>query len=397
MRHFNRFLMFSNAARMDNSSHPVPAVEPALVDPQVADILTLSMLPGVGPRILTALLERFGDSKGVLSASAPQLASVPGVGPKLVHAIGTASHFVDVDSVVRWCTEHDSKIVCRGSAGYPNSLEDLPDAPPVLFVRGEILADDEIAVAIVGTRHATTYGLKQAEHLAYALAKAGVTVVSGLARGIDAAAHEGALDGGGRTIAVLGSGLGQIYPSEHQGLAKAIAADGAVISEYAPDAKPRGGMFPQRNRLIAGLSLATLVVEAPDRSGALITARLASEQNRDVLAVPGPVTSRASRGCNQLIRDGAILVQTVDDILEQLGPVRQPVVTQAGHEIRNGSELTLNEVERKVLESIDATGTLIDDVIQKSGLPAHHVIAVISVLEMRRLIRRLSGQYVSRI
>jgi DNA processing protein len=276
-------------------------------------------------------------------------------------------------------------------------LQDLTDAPPVLFVRGQVLAADQIAVAVVGTRHATPYGLKQARHLSYLLAKAGVTVVSGMARGIDAAAHEGALDGGGRTIAVLGSGLGQIYPSEHQGLSKAIAADGAVISEYEPDAKPRGGMFPQRNRLIAGLSLATLVVEAPDRSGALITANQAMEQNREVLALPGPVTSRASRGCNQLIRDGAKLVQTVDDILEELGPVKSPVKTESGYEVRNPSELTLNEVEQKVLSAIGESGTLIDQVIAASGLPAQRVIAVISVLEMRRLVRRLSGQYVSRI
>jgi DNA processing protein len=267
----------------------------------------------------------------------------------------------------------------------------------VLFVRGEFVSEDEIAVAIVGTRHATTYGLRQAERFAYGLAKAGVTVVSGLARGIDAAAHQGAIDGGGRTIAVLGSGLGEIYPSEHGGLAKAIEADGAVISEFAPDAKPRGGMFPQRNRLIAGLALGTLVVEAPDRSGALITARLAGEQNRDVFAIPGPVTSRASRGSNQLIRDGAVLVQNVDEVLEELGPVRRPVMTQAGHEVRSGSELTLNEIERTVLDFIDATSTRIDDVIEKSRLPAHRVMAIISVLEMRRLIRRLSGQYVSRI
>lgn len=357
----------------------------------------LSMLPGLGPRTLTGLLERFGDSGSVLSATGPELAMVHGVGPKLIHAIRTATHHVDVESIFCWCDEHDAEIVCRGTDRYPKMLDDLVDAPPVMFVRGEILAEDEIAVAMVGTRHATAYGLKQAQHFGYALAKAGVTIISGLARGIDAAAHEGALDGGGRTIAVLGSGLGQMYPSEHSGLANAIAADGAVISEYAPDAKPRGGMFPQRNRLISGLSLATMVVEAPDRSGALITARLAGEQNREVLALPGPITSRASRGCNQLIRDGAKLVQTVDDILEELGPVRQPVKTQEGHEIRNGSELTLNEVERRVLEAIDPTSTLVDEVIQNSGLPAQRVIAVISVLEMRRLIRRLSGQYVSRI
>jgi DNA processing protein len=383
--------------RMNRSTPHAPRVEELLGDATVTDTLTLSMLPGLGPITLAALLERFGDSRSVLSASGPQLASVNGVGPKLVHAIRTATHHVDVESIVDWCVEHDVSIVCRDSPGYPKMLDDLLDAPPVLFLRGDIIAEDEIAVAIVGTRHATAYGMKQAQHFGYALAKAGVTVVSGLARGIDGAAHEGALDGGGRTLAVLGSGLGQMYPSEHKGLAKAIADNGAVISEYAPDAKPRAGMFPQRNRLIAGLSLATLVIEAPDRSGALITARLAGEQNRDVLALPGPVTSRASRGCNQLIRDGAKLVQTVDDILEELGPVRQPVKTRAGYEIRNGSELTLNEVERSVLDAIDVTSTLVDQVIEKSGLPAQRVIAVISVLEMRRLVRRLSGQYVSRV
>ncbi len=382
---------------MDRTTAQARSVDDLLDDATVTDTLTLSMLPGLGPRTLAALLERFGDSKSVLAATGPELASVHGVGPKLVHAIRTATHHVDIESIVGWCAEHDARIVCRDSPGYPRMLGDLPDAPSVLFLHGEVVAEDEIAVAIVGTRHATAYGMKQAQHFGYALAKAGVTVVSGLARGIDGAAHEGALDGGGRTLAVLGSGLGQMYPSEHQGLANAIANCGAVISEYAPDAKPRGGMFPQRNRLIAGLSLATLVIEAPDRSGALITARLAGEQNRDVLALPGPVTSRASRGCNQLIRDGAKLVQTVDDILEELGPVREPVKTQDGHEIRNGSELTLNEVERKVLGAIDATSTLVDQVIEKSGLPAQRVIAVISVLEMRRLVRRLSGQYVSRV
>ncbi|MCL4145207.1 UNVERIFIED_CONTAM: hypothetical protein GTU68_043246, partial [Idotea baltica] len=277
------------------------------------------MLPKIGPRTLVALLDHFGSAQAVLAAPGPALAQVPGVGPKLIHTIRTAHHHVDLEGLLKWCDENDSDILVQGTSQYPARLNDLPDAPPMLFVRGDITTDDQLAVAIVGTRHATHYGLKQAERFGYALAKAGVTVVSGLARGIDAAAHNGALNAGGRTLAVLGSGLGQIYPSEHEGLAKAVAADGAVISEYAPDAKPRGGMFPQRNRLIAGLSLATLVVEAPDRSGALITARMAGEQGREVLALPGNVTSRASRGCNQLIRDGATLVQTVDDILESLG------------------------------------------------------------------------------
>jgi DNA processing protein len=255
---------------------------------------------------------------------------------------------------------------------------------------------DQLSVAIVGTRHATTYGLKQAYRFGRALGQAGVTVVSGLARGIDAAAHRGALEAEGRTIAVLGSGMARLYPPEHDEMAAAIARQGAVISEYAPQAKPRSGMFPQRNRLISGLALATFVVEAPKRSGALITARLATEQNRDVFALPGPITSRASCGSNQLIRDGAHLIQSVEDILEELGPMHQPVEVQGGHTIRSGSELALNEIERKVLDSISPAGSLVDQVIQASGLPASRVIASISVLEMRHLVRRLGGQYVAR-
>lgn len=359
--------------------------------------LQLCMLPGIGPRTLANLIETFGSPKQVLEATGPQLAQVRGVGPKIIHTIRTASHHVDVSEVLKWCSENDCDLVCKGSENYPRQLSDLIDAPPLIFSRGELLPRDEMSVAIVGTRHATHYGLKQAERIAYGLAQAGITVVSGLARGIDGAAHNGALNAGGRTIAVLGGGLAKIYPSEHEGLAKAISVDGAVVSEYAPDAKPRAGMFPQRNRLIAALSLATLVVEAPDRSGSLITANLAAEQNRTVLALPGPVTSRASRGANQLIRDGATLVQTVDDVLEALGPLEKPIETPDGHDVRNPAELILNDLERQVLAAIDEGSTPIDNVISVSGLPAHRVIATISVLEMRKLVRRLSGQYVSRV
>ncbi len=359
--------------------------------------LMLSLLPGVGPRTLASLLEYFGSAQEVLKAPGPELAMVSGVGPKLIHAIRTAHHHVDVEKIVADCAERQVNVVCRDDDAYPRRLDDLPDAPPVLFVQGEMTTQDEIAIAIVGTRHATTYGLKQAERFGYSLAKAGVTVVSGLARGIDGAAHSGTLDAGGRAIAVLGGGHGQLYPSEHAGMAKAIAADGAVMSEHSPLVRSHAGTFPQRNRLIAGLSLAVLVIEAPDRSGALITARLAAEQGREVLVLPGPVTSRASRGSNQLIRDGARLVQTVDDCLEELGPIRKPVRVNEATEVRNGSELQLNDMERMVLDAIEPMSTPIDTVIEKSGLPANRVIAIISVLEMKRLVRRLSGQYVSRI
>lgn len=375
---------------------PSPAADPAAADQRRATI-RLAMLPGIGPRTLAALLDHFGDASAVLSAPEIRLREVVGVGNRLVRTIRHADDHVDVAGLEQWCASNGIRIVCQQEANYPRPLFELIDAPPLLFVRGTLQGSDALAVAVVGTRHASVYGRGQAERMAQGLARAGVTVVSGLARGIDAAAHRGALDGGGRTIAVLGGGLASIYPPEHEGLAQRVADNGAVISEFRPDAKPRGGMFPQRNRLISGLSLAVVVIEAADRSGALITARLASEQGRDVYALPGPVTSRVSRGCHRLIRDGARLVSSADEVLEELGPVAQAVPTEDGRQLRNGSELLLNDQERAVLDAIEPTATGIDAVVTGSGLPIHRVLATISVLEMRKLIRRLSGQYVSRV
>lgn len=366
-------------------------------DQAVIDTLRLALLPGIGPRTMTLLLDRFGDAAAVLSADRDELAAVAGVGPKLVHAIRTADHFVDADGVLSWCEQNDVRIVPQSDDDYPSLLHQIDDPPSVLFQQGEILPADELAVGIVGTRHASHYGLKQAEHFAFMLAKAGVTVISGLARGIDAAAHQGAIHGNGRTIAVLGGGLGQIYPSEHRPLAGQITTCGAVISEYAPQAKPRGGMFPQRNRIISGMSMAVLVVEAPQRSGSLITARLAMEQGREVLAIPGPINSRTSRGCNLLIRDGAKLVQNIDDVLEEIGPLTRPINANDGHQVHRGAELTLNEVERSVLDAIDAAGSLIDTVIAETELPASRVLSAITVLEVKHLLKRKDGGRVFRV
>ena len=359
--------------------------------------IRLCLVPGIGPRTLDRLLSVFETPGEVLGASAERLGQVPGLGAHLCGAIRAAAESVPAEAILQWCRGVGASVLWQRGIGYPQRLLEIAAPPPLLFSLGEVRERDELAVAIVGTRHATAYGLRQAERFAFGLAKSGVTVVSGLARGIDRAAHEGALSAGGRTIAVLGGGLRQIYPEEHRSLSQAISASGAVVSEFAPDAVPRAGMFPQRNRVIAGLSLATLVIEAPDRSGALITARLAGEQGREVLALPGPVTSRASRGCNRLIRDGGTLVQTVEDVLESVGHLREPVDGADGVPIRSGAELNLNELERQVLAAIDATSTAVDQVIARSGLPAHRVMATISVLEMRHLIRRLSGQYVARV
>jgi len=363
----------------------------------IESTLRLAMLPGVGPRTLADLLERFGTAAEVLDADAAALASVRNVGPKLVSAIRNASDHVDVVAIMQWCEDQQITLLPLDASHYPQLLRELPDAPPLLFVDGQIKACDAMAVAIVGTRHATVYGLSQAEKIAYGLAKAGVTIVSGMARGIDSSAHRGAIDAGGRTIAVFGCGLAHIYPPENTELSRRIVDNGALVSEFHPQTKPHSGTFPQRNRLISGLSHATLVIEAPERSGSLITARTAYEQGREVLALPGAVTSRASQGTNLLIRDGATLVRNVDDILECLGPLANPVPTSDGRDVHRPAEALLNDRERLVLDAIATEATAIDNIVQSCGLPVPQVLATISVLEVRKLIRRLSSQYVSRL
>jgi DNA processing protein len=221
--------------------------------------------------------------------------------------------------------------------------------------------------------------------------------VSGLARGIDGEAHLGAIAAGGRTIAVLASGVLNIYPPEHKRLAEEVVSCGAIISESPPRMEPLAGMFPQRNRIISGLSLGVIVIEAAERSGALITARHAMEQGRDVFAVPGRVDMVQSRGCHRLIKDGVKLIESADDVLDELGPLFEAAPREDGTQLRRPAELRLEEVERQVLDAIDTTPTSIDKVVNNTGLPVHNVLSTISVLEMRRLVRRVSGNQVVRI
>ena len=364
---------------------------------ELVDTLRLSLISGVGPHTRMTLLERFGSPAAVLAAAPSALRAVKGIGPKLLDKILKADHENSVRDVIDVCRRHDIDILTETHADYPRALREIYDPPGVLFVRGSIKPQDALAIGIVGTRHATQYGLRQAERLAGSLARAGLTIISGLARGIDAAAHRGALAAGGRTIAVLASGVVNIYPPEHAKLADEIAAQGAILSEAPPYAEPLSGTFPQRNRLISGLSLGVIVIEAADRSGALITARHAMEQGRDVFAVPGNVDSRTSRGCHRLIRDGAKLVESADDVLEELGPLVEAASRDDGQEIHHPAELLLNEVEQQVLAAIEGQPTSIDQIVSQSGLPVPQVLSTISVLEMRRLIRRLSGTTVMRL
>lgn len=364
-------------------------------DETILSSLQLTMVPGVGPRTMQLLLDRFGSPEGVLSAKPSDLQSVRGVGPKLVSAI-TSSTAETARKELCQAAEHRIELICKESPQYPRPLLDLPDSPLLVYRNGDTFERDELAVAIVGSRNCTLYGRQQAERIAGGLARAGITIVSGLARGIDAAAHQGAIKGGGRTIAVLGSGLLNIYPPEHKELAKDVAGSGAVISEFPLHQRPSRGLFPQRNRIISGLSMAVILIEARSRSGALHTARHAMEQGRDVLALPGRVDNLACDGCHELIRDGATLVRHVDDVLESLGPLSAPVQTAPEQAVHSPRELTLNEREREVLNLVTAEETSIEQVLASTDLAPASVLSTLTILEMKKLIHRLPGNFVAR-
>lgn len=369
---------------------------PPEFNPQLLAEVRLAMTPGVGPRTRANLIAAFGSAEAILNAGGQQLSSVDGVGPKLAAKLLIANE-IDAEGELIRARESGIAALAISDPSYPKPLVEIHDPPGVLFKRGEWIEKDALAVALVGSRHATRYGLKQAERLAMGLVQAGVTVVSGLARGVDAAAHRGALKAGGRTIAVLAGGLLKIYPPEHKELADEVARSGCLISEAPPGMPPISGAFPQRNRVISGLSLGVVVIEAADRSGALISARHAAEQGREVFAVPGPVDSRLSRGCHALIRDGAKLVGDVEDIFEELGPLATGVPDGRGGELRSVAELKLNDIERRVLQAIATEPTEIDHVVAQSGVPVPRVLSTLSILEMRRLVRRVSGSLVARV
>jgi DNA processing protein len=369
--------------------------------PDLIDALRLMLVEGIGPILRTNLLARFGSPRAVFQAAPSEWREVAGVGPKLINALSAARKDTSAAEVeLARCRENNIELLVPELERYPRPLSRIPDPPGVLFQFGNWTPGDELSIAVVGTRHASSYGLRVTERLSGGLARAGYTIVSGLARGIDGVAHRAALAAGGRTVAVLGGGLLNIYPPEHKKLAAEILEKnaGAILSESPPLMAPLSHTFPQRNRIITGLCLGVLVVEADKGSGALISARHALEQNKEVFAVPGPIDTVSSRGCHQLIRDGATLVECVEDVLEQLGPLAEPTQHAAeANDVRHPAELQLNEPERQVLQVVPVEVTGIDNIIVASGLPAHRVLAVLSVLEMKRLIRRVSGNLVARI
>ena len=362
---------------------------PNAIDDETRALLALNLVPGIGPRLISLLMDRFGGAQAVFNASEDQRLSIEGLGPSLNRRLQQIDQR-EIDRELARCDRLGISLSVQGSSHFPKRLQQIHDAPPLLYVQGEIESVDNLGVAIVGTRRPTRYGIRQAERLAAGLARCGLTVVSGLARGIDAVAHEAALSAGGRTLAVMAGGLEEVYPPEHEMLAKEVQQSGALISEVACAARPRRGAFPRRNRLISGMSLGVIVVEAMQRSGALITARHAMEQDREVFAVPGEIDSKLSRGCHQLIRDGAKLIESVEDVLDELTPLLERPTESGEPTIRHPAEMKLNAQERAVYAAIENKPISIEEVAEQSGLPIQRVLATLSVLETRRLIDRLS-------
>lgn len=353
--------------------------------------LRLNLIAGVGPRTQQSLLARFGSPEAVFRADADELRAVEGIGPKLAAAIIAAGAANHAEAERARCRELGVTLIFRGSPDYPRSLAEIPDPPSVLYCQGRLENRDNLAVAIVGSRRCTHYGRQMAERLAGALARAGLTVISGLARGIDAAAHEGALAAGGRTLAVLGTGLANIYPPEHKALGERVISQGALLAETALDQAPIPGLFPQRNRIISGMSQAVIVVEAARNSGALHTVRHAIEQGREVFAVPGRIDSLASEGCHDIIRDGATLVRNADDVLQALGPMVAPVTSTPAGTVHSPRELTLDPQEQRILNLVTVEPIHVDEILRGAEIEPSRVLSTLTVLEMRRFVKRLPG------
>ncbi len=359
--------------------------------------IALNMVDGVGPIRVRSLLDRFNEPQAILAATKADLMQVEGVGEEVARSITSWREKVDLDGELQRIEKAAVQVVTRDDAEYPKNLREVYDPPMILYVKGTLSERDALAIAIVGSRRTTLYGQDMARKLAYQLGRVGVTVVSGLAREIDTAAHTGALQAKGRTVAVIGCGIDIVYPAENEKLAKEIVEKGgAVVTEFPFGVKPDRQNFPMRNRIISGWTLGTVVVEANLKSGALITANQAAEQGRQVFAVPGRADSILSRGTNKLIKDGAKLTEDAEDILaefEYLLPKRATEQTETASGVGGTKPaLMLSDVEEKVMAQLSREETAIDEIIRASGLTTACVSATLLSLEMKRLVRQLPGK-----
>ena len=394
---------------------------------ETISLIHLNLIQGVGLKTVQVLRDVFGSMERAIQATPDELRKIDRLSPAVRDLLIHKPVLYPIERELELIHKYGCQVVTRYDAAYPTHLKEIDTPPFVLYVKGELTPEDAFSVSVVGSRNAKDYGRKVGYRLSYQLAQRGVTVVSGLAKGIDTSAHRGALDAGGRTIAVMGNGLSVIYPATNSNLAEKIEVSGALVSEFPMAARPKPGNFPRRNRIISGLTLGTVIVEASNRSGALITARLAAEQNREVFAVPGEIFSELSAGTHRLINDGAKLINTVDDLLNELPrrvlnqiqsqtspspvpnmevestqaspveksdtkrvpPQRSP---EARQPVSTPPPLDLTPDERTIFEAIEVPSSHIDTIVRTTQLPISQVSSVLLMLELKGIVQQLPGK-----
>ncbi|MBN1352561.1 DNA-processing protein DprA [candidate division KSB1 bacterium] len=357
-------------------------------------LLRLYSIPGIGANKIRALIGRFKSPERIFAAKSFELVNVEGIDQILAQRIVQNQHDDFVKIQLSRLEKANSRIITFWDSEYPDNLKRIYDPPAFLFLKGEFSKSDSHSIAIVGSRSPTNYGKMVAEKFGKELAARGISIVSGLARGIDTIAHWSALRGGGRTIAVLGSGVDVIYPPENKKLADAISGNGVLLSEFPMGAKPDASNFPRRNRIISALSMGVVVAEAGVKSGALITANIALEQNREVFAVPGNINSSKSIGCNNLIADGAKLVQSIEDIINELKPQLPRLLSEARNET---PAINLTEIEQKIYTSLSNEPIHIDQLAEQNQMSTSQVLGILLALELKDIVRQIPGKFFIKI
>jgi DNA processing protein len=385
---------------------------------ETISLIHLNLIQGVGLKTVQVLRDVFGSAERALQATPDELRKIDGLSPAICDLLIRKPVLYPIERELELIDEYGCQVLTLYDAAYPSRLKEIDTPPLVLYIRGELILDDSLSISLVGSRNAKDYGRKVSYQLSYQLAQRGLTVVSGFAKGIDTAAHRGALEAGGRTIAVMGNGLSVIYPAANRNLIEKIEASGALISEFPIAVTPKPRNFPRRNRIISGLTLGTVVVEASNRSGALITARLATEQGREVFAVPGEIFSELSMGTHKLINDGAKLISTVDDLLNELpqhalSQVQLPEVessqeppvekndtkfaapqppSEVQQPVQSVPPPDLTPDEKTVFEAIEVPSSHIDTIIRTTQLPIGLVSSVLLMLELKGIVQQLPGK-----
>lgn len=359
--------------------------------PDILPWLILSHARGLGPVKLSRLLEHFATPARVLDAGRSGLLEI-GIPEQSIESL-LSPDLAAIEKDLSWAEQSNNRILALADEDYPSLLKQAHDAPLVLYVSGDVSLLEYPQLAIVGSRNPSHGGIDNARDFAHYLAGLGMVITSGMAMGIDAAAHLAALEAGGKTIAVTGTGLDRVYPARHRELAHRIVEQGALVSEYSVGTPPLAANFPRRNRIISGLSLGVLVVEAAIQSGSLITARMALEQNREVFAIPGSIHNPLAKGCHRLIRDGAKLVESAADIFDELGGITAVTTGNAVQDKHNNHDFDMDKEYQQVLKSVGFEPTSVDTVVERSGLTPDAVCSMLLVLELQGYISAVSGGY----